>query len=137
MKTTPHTLAALAPTFAGGGTNPTPVVFTSGEERLVVSFVAPAAVNLSYTRPDLSVRLSRPLPVASLEPASAAKRAVVDRMTLSAAIVSAARASILAAQRPNTTTGGLFYDAQRMILVDRFTGDSMDDDDVIILPTEA
>lgn len=135
MKTSPaHSRPFRAPGGATANTTPPPVVFTSGEESVLVTFVQQASVNLSYSRPGSTVVLRAPLPIASLVP-PAGRPSVVDRMQMSSAIVAAARAAILGVQRPPDPQGGLFYDAQRKIFVDRLTGDSMDDDDVIILPS--
>lgn len=126
---------ARSPGGTAGG-NTLTATYAGGGERVVVGFVGPAALTLTLTRTDATVLLKRPLPIQSLVSPPAGKDSLVHLMKMSSALVTAARSAILATQRPTDPSGALFYDGQRRIFVDSFTGDSMDDDDLINLPAD-
>ncbi len=134
MKTTaPRNLPFRAPA-GSGSTTPPPVTFSVGQERLVVSFVSPASINLSYSNAAGTTLPREPVAIAELVPTAGGARRLVDLMKISPAMQSTARAGVLNTQPPSSTNGILFYDGQRRIFVDGFTGDSMDDDDFTTLP---
>lgn len=132
-----HPKSALfrSPGGTAGGSTLT-ATYSGGGERVVVGFVGPAALALTLTRPDATVLLKRPLPIQSLVPPPAGKVPLVHLMAMAPTLVQAARSAILAAPRPADPNGALFHDGQRRIFVDSFTGDSMDDDDLISLPSD-
>lgn len=136
MKTTSsHSQAFRSPNGNEGGSTPPPVVFTSGAERLTVSFVSPAAINLVYSTPQLSSRLKLPLPINSLVPVSPVSQSVLSLLLISQSMRLVARNGVLGATPPTQPLGALFYEGQVKIFVNGLTGDSMDDDDVVILPS--
>lgn len=124
----------LAPT-GSGGSSPPPVTFVSGQERLVASFLGPEGILLTYFTPTFTRAMKRPVDVSALRAPTGGSRPIVDLLGLSGAMRAVARNAVLGAQPPPTTPGQVFHDGQRKILVDAFTGDSMDDDDFTTTPS--
>lgn len=136
MKTTSsHSHAFRSPNGNEGGSTPPPVVFINGTERLTVSFVSPGALQLTYNTAQLTALLRVALPIGALVPVSGTSKSVLNLMQISQGMRTVARNGVLGAVRPAQSPGSVFYDGQRRIFVEGLTGDSMDDDDVVILPT--
>lgn len=115
--------------------SPAPTVYLSGSERLVVSYVSPTALTVTYTRPGTTTTLSRPVPFHRLEPARS-NRPLVDLLRLSVGMRSTVRVTLLSTQPPSDPLASQFYNAQRKIFLDGLAGDDMDDDDVVSLPND-
>lgn len=124
-----------APLGPLAGDRPGPAVYTAGPERLVVSFAAPDAMSVVYTTPNLTVSTRAPIPFANLRPATPNNRPIVVLLELTPAMRMAVQGELLATTRPADPQAARFFEAQRMVFVDSFTCDPMDDDSIIRRPS--
>ena len=120
-----------APVGAAAGDRPGPAVYTAGSERLVVSFSTPDAVSIVYTNPQATISTRAPLPVGNLRPANNARPSVISRLELSPFMRTAVQSELMTMTRSADPLGARFFDAQRMIFVDSFTCDPMEEDAII------
>ncbi len=120
-----------APLGSLAGDRPGPVVYTSGPERLVVSFVAPDALSIVYSTAQMTVTTRAPLPFNRLRPAGGANPSIISRLELSGQMRAAVQAELMTTTRSADPLGARFFDAQRMVFVDSFTCDPMEEDAII------
>lgn len=128
----PVSRAALA---SDTGDRPPPAVYTSGSDRVVVSFVAPASFSVVYTTAQATLSTRNPIAFSSVRPAAGGARPLVDALEIAPAMRTAIQGELLATTRPTSRLAASFFDAQRHIFVESFTCDPMDDGSIVRRPT--